>query len=117
MPLHQKMKAINPPVIYFGGFAVCATEVFGSAAAHARHADEIVRVGSLCACLSNVLLHAVIRKHEINHSRRIFTAEAADHSCSVCPGEHTGSVLCRLPCKGGPRPVSEQHWAQDRVSG
>lgn len=47
MPLHQKMKAINPPVIYFGGFAVCATGVFSSAAAHARHADEIVCIGSV----------------------------------------------------------------------
>lgn len=47
MPLHQKMKAINPPVIYFGGFAVCATGVFSPAAAHARHAEEIVCIGSV----------------------------------------------------------------------
>lgn len=117
MLLHQKMKAVNPPVIHFGGFAVCAAGVFSSAAAHARHADGIVRVGSRCACLSNVLLHTVIREHGIAHSGRIFTAEASDRSCSVCPGEHTGCVLCRLPCKGGPRLVSDQHGAQDHVSG
>lgn len=44
MLLHQKIEAVNPPDIPFGGFAVCVAGVFSSAAAHARHADEIVLV-------------------------------------------------------------------------
>lgn len=44
MLLHQKTKAVNSLDIPFGGFAICVTGVFSSAAAHARHADEIVLV-------------------------------------------------------------------------
>lgn len=55
MLLHQKMEAVNPPDIPFGGFTVCVAGVFSSAAAHARHADEIVRIGLLCASVQPML--------------------------------------------------------------
>lgn len=62
MLLHQKMKAANPPdsslsVVWL---LSAALESYSSAAAHARHADEIAHIGLLCASLFNVLFHVVI---------------------------------------------------------